>query len=157
MKTLHLSTALSAAIVLLLPGFQLPAQAQAPEYLCFMTTTSGQVLDLSSSLCSNGEKKISALPVNSEQANAEAFTAEYNRSLNQYPDVREQLQANNQQSPEATIEQAKTVCEDLSMGVSLEQIKINQTEESTERTNLVNAEIVNELAVKHYCPQYRQK
>lgn len=157
MKTLHLSTALSAAIVFFMPGFQSNTQARTPEYLCFMTTNSGQVLDLSNSLCRAEGEQISALPVSSEQANAEAFAAEYNRSLNQYPDVRQQLLANNQQSPEATVLQAKTVCEDLSMGVSLEQIKINQTEESTDRTNLVNAEIVNELAVKHYCPQYRQK
>ena len=156
MKTLHLSTALSAAIALLLPGFQ-PVQARTPAYLCFITTTSGQVLDLTNSLCRDGREPVLALPVNSEQANAQAFTAEYNRSLNRHPEVRQQLLANNQQSPESTIEQAKTICEDLSMGVSLEQIKINQTEESTDRTNLVNAEIVNELAVKHYCPQYRQK
>lgn len=157
MKTLHLSIALSVALGSLLPWFQPTAQARTPEYLCFMTTTSGQVLDLSNSLCRNGEEPISALPVNSEQANAQAFTTEYNRSLNKYPDVRQQLLANNQQSSEASIQQAKTVCEDLGMGVSLEQIKINQMEESTERTNLINAEIINELALKHYCPQYRQK
>ncbi len=51
MKYLHLSAAVSAALLSFAPCFYTPANALEPDYPCFMITSSGKVLDFSNSLC----------------------------------------------------------------------------------------------------------
>jgi len=146
MKFLRLSATLSAAVISLLPGF--PAAAQEPDYLCFITTPSGQVLDLSESLCGSKKSK-SEVAANSDQA----FVEDYTRSVMAYPDVRDSLLATIQQSPDLNIRQAKNICDQLKSGISLEAIKIKQSEEIVEQAGIVNATITNNLATKYYCPE----
>lgn len=149
MKFCHLNIALSAAVVSFLCGIDNVAKAQEPDYTCFITTASGQIVDLSHSLCGS-QSSAPTLPVNSDQA----FVEDYKRSLDQYPEVRDSLLADNQQSAEPNIRKAKSVCEKLKAGRSLSEIKQAQTEESVERTSVVKAEIIDALATKHYCPEF---
>ena len=148
MKLLRLSAALSASVISFLPGFHASANAQEPDYFCFMTTQSGQVLDLSKSLCGS-KKSTAAVPVNSDQA----FIEDYKRKVMEYPDVRDKLLASAKQSPELSIRNAKSVCSILKAGFSLDEIQRTETGEKAERSSTVNDAIISSLAPKYYCPK----
>ncbi len=148
MNLLRLNSALAIAVICLGPGSQ-TTNAQEADYACFMTTQTGHVMDLSESICGLNEKSAPAGLATSDKK----FIADYKRYAMQYPDVRDNLLASAQQSPEPSITQAKGVCDELRAGLSLEEIKDNQSVEMLEKTELVNANIINTLAPKYYCPE----
>lgn len=148
MQLLRLSAALSAVAACLLPGFYASVNAQEAEFTCFMTTQSGQVIDLSQSVC--GSNQSIAPPL---AATDTKFIAAYKRQVMQYPDVRDNLLASAKESPEPSIGQAKSVCDNLRSGLSLQDIEQNQANEMLEREEAVSANIINTLAPKYYCPE----
>lgn len=84
----------------------------------------------------------------------QAFIADYQRTVMSYPDVRDKLLASAQKSPESSITQAKSICNDLEVGLSLEDIKMYQTEGIANKVDALNSSIIVTLATKHYCPQF---
>lgn len=86
MKFLHLGTVLSAAILSFLPCFHAPANAQDPDYTCFMTTESGQVIDLSKSVCGSKKKSVQTVSANSDQA----VSAEFKRKFAEDKELRKE-------------------------------------------------------------------
>ena len=148
MKFLPLSTALSAAVITFIPGLQVSTNAQEHDYVCFLTTHSGQVVDLSDSLC--GNKKNTAAVSTDDQA----FIEDYKRNVMQYPEVRDNLLASAQEAPEQSISHAKRICNDLQAGLSFNEMP-NQGGEIDQKTAVVNTAIINTLASKYYCPEVK--
>jgi hypothetical protein len=117
-----------------------------------MTTQSGKVIDLSESVC--GFKKstaaVSAVSANNDQAFIEA----YQRSVMQYPEVRDNLLASAQQAPEQSISQAKSLCNDLRAGLSYNETQQTYASagEVDEKAGIINTAVINTLATKYYCP-----
>ncbi len=146
MKIKYLSALVSAAICLL-PGIRAYSQEQ-PNYACFLTNESGSTVDFSqTSLCGH-QKLAPKVPIDID----EAFLADYKRSAMQYADVRDNLLANAEQSPQISSLQAQKVCSELKSGLSFEEIKQKQGRETVEQSSIVNAQIVTSLATKYYCP-----
>jgi len=142
------------AAICLLPGMQLKAIAQVEaDYVCFMTTNSGQVVDLSQSICKLTQ---SPQPVAAPVAvsNDQAFIADYKRTLMSYPDVRDKLLTSMEKSPEASISQAKSICNDLKAGISLNDIQQNQVDAATSKAAVFNVSLVTHLATRYYCPEF---
>jgi len=150
MKFLRL--AVSAAVISFVPGLHGSAIAQQADYLCFMTTQSGQIIDLSESICQMKESAPTANPPNGDQA----FIEDYKRTVSNYPDMRDQLLARVEESPEQGISEAKNVCSELEAGLSLDEIQQNQVTEDFEKANVFNVSVISALATKYYCPQFRQ-
>jgi hypothetical protein len=149
MKFIRLSATITATVLSLMSGFHTRAIATEPDYICFMTTSSGQVLDLSDSLCHS--KKSQLKDANNPD---QAFIEAYKHQAMRYPAVSDNLLASIQESPEEDIRQAKSICSDLRSGVSLDEIKQAQSEENNDdRASTVNATIINNLAAKYYCPE----
>lgn len=148
MKLLRLSAALSA-VVSLVPGLHGGAIAQEADYPCFMTTNSGQVMDLSESVCKL-KKAAPAVPANSDQS----FIEDYKRTVMNYPDVRDNLLARAEKLPDQGIREAKNVCRELEAGLSLDEIKQNQASGSFEKASIFSASVISTLATKHYCPEF---
>lgn len=150
MKLKYLKAMLFGAICLL-PGISVYAPAnsqQRPDYACFLTTESGRTVDFSQTSLCGAQKSTPKVPANIDQA----FLAEYKRNAMQYAEVRDNLLANAEQSPQISSLQAQKVCSDLKSGLSLAEINQKQATETVEQTSLINAEIVNNLATKYYCP-----
>lgn len=147
MKLRYLS-AFACAAISIVPGMYSKASSQTqPDYACFLTTPAGQTVDFSqSSLC--GAQKTASAPLNPD----EGFLAAYKSSAMQYTDVRDRLLATAAQSPATSIMQAKRVCSELKSGLSLDEIKQKQSNETVEQTSIVNAQIVTNLATRFYCP-----
>ena len=137
---------IAAAAIVLVSGFQFQAFASEPDYLCFVTTGAGDVLDLSQSLCAEKATKSTIAALD------KAFIEAYKQQAMTHADVRDNLIANIQQSPEANIAAAKGVCNDLEAGITLEEIQEAQSEEHEAKADEVNSEIVNKLATQYYCP-----
>lgn len=135
-----------AAAVSLVSGFQFQAFASEPDYLCFVTTGAGDVLDLSQSLCADKATKPSMTALD------KAFIEAYKQQVMAHADVRDNLIAKIQQSPETSIAAAKGVCNDLEAGISIEEIQEAQSEKHEAKADEVNSEIVNKLATQYYCP-----
>ena len=154
MKLLPLATALSTAVLSFVPSFHAAVNAQEADYACFMTTKSGQVIDLSESICGVKKSTESGSP-NSDQA----FMAAYKHDVMKYSVVRDTLLASVQETPEQSIEQAKSLCSDLKAGLSYEEIENSQvvSNAETEDAESVNAAIINSLATKYYCPEMSQR
>lgn len=150
MKFLPLSAALSAAVITFIPGLQVSTNAQEHDYVCFLTTHSGQVVDLSDSLCGN-KKSAAAVSTNDQ-----AFIEDYKRNIMQYPEVRDNLLASVQEAPEQSISHAKRVCNDLQAGLSFSEIP-TQGGEIDEKAAIVNSAIINTLATKYYCPEVKEE
>lgn len=146
-----MSAALSATVISYL-SVHTPVNAQEADYICFMTTESGELIDLSQSVCGS---EASAAPVLA--TTDKKFIAAYKRQIMQYPDVRDNLLASAKQSPEPSIGQAKSVCQDLRSGLSLEDIRQDQASEMLEREEMVNANVINTLAPRYYCPEVRNR
>lgn len=90
MKFLHLGTVLSAAVLSFLPCFHASAN-QDPNYACFMITESGQVIDLSKSVCGTKKKSVPAVSANSDSANRDqASSEEPKRKLSEEKALREE-------------------------------------------------------------------
>ena len=153
MKFLRLSAALSATAISFLSGFHASANAQNTDDPCFMTTKSGSVVDLSESVCGM-KKSAKAVSVNS---NDKAFLKDYERNLMEYPDMRDVLLARVQQSPDQSINKAKSICDQLKAGFSIEEIQSKHGEEIFDREGSVNAAIINDLATNHYCPEFSNR
>lgn len=149
MKFLPLSAALSAVIIFM-PGLQVSTNAQEYDYVCFLTTQSGQVVDLTDSLCDN-KKSTAAVSTNDQ-----AFIEEYKRNVMQYPEVRDNLLASVQETPEQSISHAKRVCNDLQAGLSLSEVPA-QDGEIDQKAAIVNTAIINTLATKYYCPDVKEE
>lgn len=143
---LKYASAIITAAICLLPGISY-AQEQ-PDYACFLTTESGHTVDFSQSSLCGAQKSAPKVPVNID----EEFLAEYKRNVMQYAEVRDNLLANVEQSPQVSSLQAQKVCSDLKSGLSLDEIQQQQTTETVEQTSLVNAQIITNLATKYYCP-----
>lgn len=152
MKFLRL--AVSAAVIAFVP-MQGSAIAQDADYLCFMTTSSGQVIDLSDSVCQlkKSAPPTAATPSNSDQA----FIKDYKRTVSNYPDMRDKLLARVAKSPEQGISEAKNVCDELKAGLSLDEIQQNQAGESFEKTSVFNISVISTLATKYYCPEFKDQ
>lgn len=142
----RLNATIAAAAISLVSGFQFQAFASEPDYFCFVTTGAGEVLDLSQSLCADKATKPSLAALD------KAFVEAYKSQAMTHADVRDNLLAKIQQSPEANIAEAKGVCNDLEAGISLEEIQEAQSEEHEAKADEVNSEIVNQLATRYYCP-----
>lgn len=152
MKFLGLSAALSVAVISLVPGLHGSAIAQETEYPCFMTTKSGQVVDLSESVCKL-KKSVLAVPVNNDQA----FTEDYKRTVMNYPDVRNKLLARAEKLPEQGIREAKSVCRELQSGLSLDEIQQNQASGNFEKASIFSTSVISTLATKYYCPEFSSR
>ncbi|MBW4637983.1 MAG: DUF732 domain-containing protein [Gloeocapsa sp. UFS-A4-WI-NPMV-4B04] len=154
MKLLHLS-AVSATIICFVPVLYLKAIAQEPDYACFMTTASGQVIDLSESVC----KIMKSAPTAQAETgnNDQAFLEDYRRTVSNFPDVRDNLLARVEKTPEQGISEAKDVCNELKEGLSIEEIQQNQVSENYEKANIFNASVVSTLATKYYCPEFNNR
>lgn len=148
MKILPLSATVAATLISLIPSLSNPAIASDPDYICFATTSSGQVLDLSDSICH--AKKSSQQDSGNPD---EAFIDAYKQQAMKYSDVKDNLIARVERSPQASIERAKSICSDLRAGLTMDEIAENEANENTERVNVINTSIVNDLAAKYYCPQ----
>lgn len=142
----RLNATIAAAAISLVSGFQFQAFASEPGYLCFVTTGTGEVLDLSQDLCADKATKPSMAALD------KAFIEAYKSQAMQHADVRDNLLTQIQQSPEATIATAKGVCNDLEAGISLEEIQEDQSEGHEAKADEVNSKIVNQLAKQYYCP-----
>lgn len=150
MKFISLA-ALSAVISL--PIYE-SAIAQNIDYPCFMTTASGEVIDLSQSVCKLKKSATTAAnPANSDQA----FIQDYKRTVSNYPDVRDQLLASAEKSPQQGITAAKNVCNELKSGLSLEEIQQNQASENFEKASIFNTSVISTLATKYYCPEFKNQ
>ena len=145
MKLKYLS-AIALTAICLLPGISY-AQEQ-PDYACYLTTESGSTVDFSQTSLCGAQKSAPKAPINTD----EAFLAEYKRQVMQYAGVRDSLLANAEQSPQVSSLQAQKVCSDLKSGLSLDEIKQKQVTETVEQSSIVNAQIINNLATKYYCP-----
>ena len=119
MKLLHLSAAITAATISLIPSLYVRALATEPNYLCFFKTNSGKVVDLSDSVC-HGKKSTDGAK------NDKAFIEAYKSQAMKYSDVRDNLISSIQSSPEEKIQQAKGVCTDLKAGLSMDEIEEDQ-------------------------------
>ncbi len=82
MKLLYLSAVLSAAVISVV-DFHARAIAQEPDYACFMTTQSGQVIDLTQSLC-GFKKSASTDSSKSDQAHIDNSKQAYQEFLQNY-------------------------------------------------------------------------
>jgi hypothetical protein len=154
MKFLRLSAVLAATIISFVPGLPKGVIAQEGDYACFMTTKSGQVIDLSESVC----KLKKATPVVTAAASSDqAFTEDYKRTVMNYPDVRDNLLARAEKSPEQGIIKAKSVCNELKAGLSLDEIKETQASETFEKASTFNASLISSLATKYYCPEFSEQ
>lgn len=156
MKILHLTAAVSAAVISFVPVFHGSANAQENDYDCFMTTQSGQVVDLSESVC--GVKKAPAeVSANNDPAvmsdTDQAFLEDYEQNVMQNPEVRDNLLANAKLAPEQSINQAKNLCNDMKAGLSFNEVQKNYDQEADQKAGLVNEAIINSLATKYYCPE----
>jgi len=146
MNVKYLSAIASIAICLL-PGISYAQEQQ--DYACFLTTNSGSTIDFSQTSLCGVQKAAPKLPVNID----EAFLAEYKRNVMQYAEVRDNLLSNAQQSPQMSSLQAQRVCNELKLGLSLDEVKQKQARESVEQSSIVNAQIITNLATKYYCPK----
>lgn len=146
MKLLNLTVSITTAAISLLPSLHFQAIAAEPDYVCFLKTNSGKVVDLSSSMCGSKKSQLA-----DDTQNQQAFIEEYKNRAMKYADVRDNLIANIQSSPEDKIEQAKSVCVDLKAGLSMDEIEEDQMAENIGRANRINASIVNDLAIRHFC------
>lgn len=147
MQFVRLSAIITASVISLISGFHPRAIATDPDYLCFLTTNSGEVVNLSESLCGSKTSKFGS-------AKDQKFVDAYKNLAMKYPDVRDNLIGNIQRSPEENIQQAKSVCNDLQSGLSLDEIAEDRAEEQTERVGSINVGIINNLATKYYCPEF---
>lgn len=156
MRILRLSAVVSAAAISFLSGFHVSANAQENDYDCFITTQSGQVVDLSESVC-GVKKSPAAVSANNGQAlisnTDQAFIEDYEQNVMQHPEVRDNLLANAKLAPEQSINQAKNLCNDMKAGLSFNEIQKNYDQEADQKAGLVNAAIINSLATKYYCPE----
>ncbi len=149
MNVKYLSAIVSTAICLLpVISYERANSQQQPDYACFVTTSSGNTVDFSQTSLCGAQKSAPKLPVSID----EAFLAEYKRNAMQYAEVRDNLLANAEQSPQVSSSQAQKVCSELKSGLSLEEIKQKQATETVEQSSMVNAKIVTDLATKYYCP-----
>jgi hypothetical protein len=82
MKLLCLGAVLSTAVISLL-GFQTRAIAQEPDYVCFMITKSGQVMDLTEPLCGL-DKSAPVVSANSNKAYTDNSDQEYQEFIENY-------------------------------------------------------------------------
>lgn len=153
MKFLRLSAVLSATVISFVP-VHAGAIAQESDYVCFMTTKSGQIIDLSESVC---KLKKSAPVVTAVVNNDQAFMEDYKRTVMNYPDVRDKLLARAETSPKRGINEAKNVCNELKAGLSLDEIQQNQASETIEKVSIFNASVINSLATKYYCPEFSEQ
>ena len=144
MKLLHLTAAITAATISLIPSLHVRAQATEPNYLCFFKTNSGKVVDLSDSVC-HGKKSTDGAK------NDKAFIEAYKSQAMKYSDVRDNLISSIQSSPEEKIQQAKGVCTDLKAGLSMDEIEEDRADENVERASRISASIVSSLASKYFC------
>lgn len=147
MKLLRLSVAVST-VFLLFPPAHSPVNAQEQDYVCFMTTQSGKIMDLSESVC-GFKKSTTSVSANNDRA----FIEDYQRNVMEYPEVRDNLLANAQQSPEQSISQAKSLCNVLKAGLSFNEQTYAGEGEAKEKAGIVNAAVINTLATKYYCPE----
>ncbi len=82
MKLLYLSAVLSAAVISVV-DFHARAIAQEPDYACFMTTQSGQVIDLTNSLC-GFKKSASTVSAKSDKGYIDNSDQGYQEFLQNY-------------------------------------------------------------------------
>ncbi|WP_009633552.1 DUF732 domain-containing protein [Synechocystis sp. PCC 7509] len=140
-------SAIAFTAICLLPGISYAQEQQ--DYACFFTTESGRTVDFSQTSLCGAQKAAPKVIANTD----EAFLAEYKRNAMQYAPVRDSLLANAEQSPQVSSLQAQKVCSDLKSGLSLDEIKRKQATETVEQSSIVNAQIINNLATKYYCPK----
>ncbi len=152
MKILQLVT-ISTAAISLVTGFTPAIVAQDADYVCYMTTKSGRILDLSASVCKL-DASTQLAKATSGVGSDRAFIADYKRAVMSYPQLRDKLLASVERSPEASIMQAKSICDELEVGLTLEDIIYHRTESTTNTVDTVNSSVIATLATKHYCPQF---
>lgn len=150
MKFLHLG---AVSIVVFGLSVSFKAIARDADHVCYMTTKSGQVLDLSQSVCQIDQSNQAANAANSDQA----FLTAYKQTAMNYPDVRDKLLASVQTSPESRISQAKSICNDLEAGMSVDDIRMTHTEGVFNKVDTLNVSLVTTLATKYYCPQFNNQ
>ncbi len=152
LKLIGLSATLFTNTFVFLSGAQLEAIAREPDYPCYMIAPSGQTVDLSNSLCSFGHNIVDT------SANIDdLFFADYKQALiKKYPNLNNVLL---EQQPEA-FGYAHAVCNGLKSGLSPNVIQSLQNEQIVNtisgRNTIVDLELINFLAPKYYCPQFKQ-
>lgn len=151
LKFIGLSATLFTNILVVLSSAQLEAIALDPDYPCYMIAPSGQTVDLSNSLCRSQHTIVDAA------ANIDdLFLADYKQALiKKYPNLNNVLL----QPPEANVGYAHAVCNGLKSGLSPDVIQSLQNEQIVNtisgRRTIVDLELINLLAPKYYCPQFK--
>lgn len=122
--------------------------------ICYIQEANGSTLDLSK-LC--GEHEITTHLSETDQK----FLASYNNSLSAYQNVQTLVTPDTEKNPESPIKLAQNVCSALKSQVPLAQIQTEQYQRIIETEDprnqkfaLIEAEIIESLATKFYCPEF---
>lgn len=122
--------------------------------ICYIQESNGSTLDLSK-LC--GEDETTTQLSETDQK----FLASYNNSLSAYQNVQTLVTPNAEKDPQSPIKIAQGVCSALKSKVPLDKIetdqyeRIIQTEDiRNQKFALIEAEIIDSLATKFYCPEF---
>jgi hypothetical protein len=122
--------------------------------ICYIQESNGSTLDLSQ-LC--GEQEITTQLSETDQK----FLASYNNSLSAYQNMQTLVTPDTEKSPESPIKLAQNVCSALKSQVPLAQIETDQYQRIIETEDprnqkfaLIEAEIIDSLATKFYCPEF---
>jgi hypothetical protein len=131
-----------------------PASAQLVNATCYMKTSSGQIVDLGVALC--GDTPMSK----SGSGDTTAFLAEFNREAARRasPDIRS-LMALDSKTAQSMIEYAKLYCESRKLGSTDHELRRSgrayaQDGSRSGRAAALTFEISNDLAPKHFCPEF---
>jgi hypothetical protein len=122
--------------------------------ICYIQESNGSTLDLSK-LC--GEHETTTQLSETDQK----FLTSYNNSLSAYQNVQTLVTPDTEKNTESPIKLAQNVCSALKSQVPLAQIvtdqyqRIIETEDPrNQKFALIEAEIIDSLATKFYCPEF---
>lgn len=148
MKGIIAITFLSASLPVL------PASAELVHATCYMKTSSGQIIDLGVALCGDTPSSTSG------SGNTAAFLAEFNREVARRasPDIRS-LMALNSESVQLMVEHANLYCKGRKLGSTDQELRRSgrayaQDGSRAGRASALTFEISNDLAPKHFCPEF---
>jgi hypothetical protein len=132
----------------------LPAAAELVHATCYMKTSSGQIINLGVALCGDTPSSTSGV------GNTAAFLAEFNREAvrRASPDIRS-LMALDSKTAQSMVEYAKLYCDGRKLGSTDRELRRTgrayaQDGSRAGRASALTFEISNDLAPKHFCPEF---
>lgn len=141
----------------LFPGvfLPLPAMSQMDSPICYWRQSDGSVVDLST-LCegnTTGNAEITLTP-------HEAFVTNFQAMIRQYPDeVRQALSSYITESSNSAIAAAKTTCRVLKFGGegAAQRRQARLTANNASPIEKAKQDIIQTLAINHYCPEFASR